>query len=92
MDTNQWSVAERNLADDERELARRNLDEAGVLSDVPAGVLKQVIWKGLDSLSSKQLAVYENQIRLSLVEKCGGPCNNFVPTGVDKCHNCSLEY
>lgn len=92
MDTDEWSVAERNLTDDERALARKNLDEAGNLLDVPAGVLKQVIGQGVDSLSPRQQAVYEKHIRRSLVEKCGGPCNSFVPAGVDQCHNCSIEY
>ncbi|MBF9138728.1 hypothetical protein I5W36_23315 [Stenotrophomonas maltophilia] len=92
MTTDRWKTAERNLADDERELAYKNLDEAGMLNKVAAGVLKKVRGQGLESLTPKQLGVYERHIRPSLVEKCGGPCDTLVPAGVSLCENCKIKY
>jgi hypothetical protein len=93
MSTDKWKTAERNLADDERELAYKNLDEAGMLKKEAAGVLKKVIAQGLKSLTPKQYGVYEGHIRPSLVEKCGGPrCSTLVPAGVPLCEHCKIEY
>lgn len=92
MTTDRWKTAERNLADDERELAHKNLDEAGMLKKEAAGVLKKVIGQGLESLTPKQHTVYKRHIRPSLVEKCGGRCDNLVPAGVSLCEHCKIEY
>ncbi|EPK4167942.1 hypothetical protein QEG52_000636 [Stenotrophomonas maltophilia] len=92
MTIDRWKTAERNLADDERELAHKNLDEAGMLKKEAAGVLKKVIAQGVESLTPKQLGVYEKHIRPSLVEKCDGRCDTLVPAGVSLCEHCKIEY
>jgi hypothetical protein len=92
MATDEWVKAERDLTDDERGIAHANLHEAGVLNDIAAGVLRQIIGQGLESLTFKQAIVYDKEIRPSLVEKCSGTCSNFVPSGVEYCSTCEIEY
>ena len=56
-----------------------------------AGVCRQILASGLDSLSTAQFAVYKTYIFPSLLERCA-TCPTLVPAGVDYCPVCAIEY
>ncbi|WP_146215711.1 hypothetical protein [Pseudomonas sp. RW405] len=56
-----------------------------------AGICRQILGLGLESLSSAQLEVYKAYIWPNLVEKCA-TCPTLVPAGFDYCPVCAIEY
>ncbi|MDD1010926.1 hypothetical protein M5G27_25975 [Pseudomonas shahriarae] len=80
----------RGLCHEEFIAAITHLEEM-VSHPSAAGVCRQILAVGLESLSPAQLAVYEGYIWPNLLERCA-TCPKMVPAGVGYCPVCAIEY
>lgn len=48
------------------------------LEGAAAGIVRQIVGKGLDSLSPKQRWVYNREISDHVPEYCSGPCERYL--------------
>lgn len=80
----------RGLCDEEFITAITHLEEMASHPSA-AGICRQILAEGIESLSPAQLAVYKAYIWPNLLEKCG-TCPRMVPAGVDYCPVCAIEY
>ena len=91
MITAKEAAKDAGLCDDEWKEAIESVSENDFLDAVSAGVLKQIIGQGIESLSPKQQYVYRNKIKPALTEECAD-CANRVVSGKTYCPGCEIEY
>lgn len=61
--------------------------------DATIGVAKQILGKGMESLTPKQQWVFDNKIKPALTEKCAAPgCTRTTRIDHTYCPTCEIEY
>lgn len=82
-----------NLTIDQIKERVQQKSEDGDFSSPADGVARQFLNRGLDSLTTKQLNVFNNHILPSLVERCSiTNCTNPTGPGQEYCDMHGIEY